>query len=73
MVSKTPITRPLGHLVEPDGRAYVGPSKEMDVEIELAFFVGVPNKQFERIPIDEAEEHIFGVVMLNDWSSKSPV
>lgn len=59
--------------MEPDGRAYVGPSKEMDVEIELAFFVGVPNKQFERIPIDEAEEHIFGVVMLNDWSSKSPV
>ncbi len=45
-------------------------TKEMDVEVEMAFFVGTPNEQFDRIPITEAEDHIFGVVLLNDWSSK---
>jgi len=61
----------MGHLVEDLGKAYVAPSKELDVEVELGFFVGTPSEQFKRIPISEAEDHIFGVVMLNDWSSTS--
>jgi fumarylacetoacetase len=59
----------MGHFVDDKGKAFVGPSKELDVEIELGFFVGVGTQRFERIKIEDADEHIFGVVMLNDWSS----
>jgi fumarylacetoacetase len=41
---------------------------ELDVEIELACFVSVPSDHFKRIPISEAEDHILGAVVLNDWS-----
>ncbi len=41
----------------------------MDVEMEFAFFVGKGIQRFERVSIEEAEDHIFGVVLLNDWSS----
>ncbi|KAH7922115.1 fumarylacetoacetase [Leucogyrophana mollusca] len=68
--SGTPIVRPIGHLFDEHGKPFVGPSKELDVEVELAFFVGVPNDRFSRVPITKAEDHIFGVVMLNDWSTR---
>jgi fumarylacetoacetase len=59
----------MGHFVDANGKAFVSPSKELDVEIELGFFVGVGTQRFERIKIEDADEHIFGAVMLNDWSS----
>ncbi|KAH7915908.1 hypothetical protein BJ138DRAFT_1109247 [Hygrophoropsis aurantiaca] len=68
--SGSPIVRPIGHLFDEYGKPFSGPSRELDVEVELAFFVGVPNFMFKRIPITEAEDHIFGVVMLNDWSTR---
>jgi fumarylacetoacetase len=46
----------------------LAPTNELDLELELAFFVGVPTEHFERVPVEKAEEHIFGVVLLNDWS-----
>jgi fumarylacetoacetase len=46
----------------------LAPTKELDLELEFAFFVGVPTEHFERVPVEKAEEHIFGVVLLNDWS-----
>jgi len=46
----------------------LAPTDELDVELELAFFVGVPTEHFERLPVEKAEDHIFGVVLLNDWS-----
>lgn len=67
-----PIIRPIGHLFH-DGQTtttYVGPSAELDVEVEMAFFIGKPSSHFSRIPVTEAEEHIFGAVLLNDWSSQ---
>lgn len=69
--SGTPIVRPLGHLLQSgdSGKTWVGPSAELDVEVEMAFFIGKPSEHFKRIPITEAEDHIFGVVLLNDWSS----
>ncbi|KAJ8589787.1 fumarylacetoacetate hydrolase FahA [Rhizopogon salebrosus TDB-379] len=48
----------------------LAPTKELDLELELAFFVGVPTEHFERVPVEKAEEHIFGVVLLNDWSAR---
>ena len=59
----------MGHLIDSSGQAYVGPSQAMDVEMELAFFVGEGIRRYERVSIDDAEDHIFGVVLLNDWSS----
>ncbi|OAL17734.1 hypothetical protein AYO22_11390 [Fonsecaea multimorphosa] len=70
VTSGTPIVRPLGHLIDSNGKAYVGPSQQMDVEMEFAFFIGEGIKRFDRVTIDEAENHIFGVVLLNDWSTR---
>jgi fumarylacetoacetase len=47
-----------------------GPSKRMDYELELGFFVGTGNALGEPIPIDEGEDHLFGVCLLNDWSAR---
>ncbi|XP_071344225.1 fumarylacetoacetase isoform X1 [Trachinotus anak] len=47
-----------------------GPSKQLDIELEMAFFVGGGNKLGEPIPINKAHEHIFGMVLMNDWSAR---
>jgi fumarylacetoacetase len=65
VVSGTPIRRPYGQT--PDW----GPTRALDVEVELGFVVGgPPNRLAEPIPIDGAGERIFGVVMLCDWSAR---
>lgn len=45
-----------------------GPSKLMDFELEMAFFVGPTNPLGQPIPVSKAHEHIFGMVLMNDWS-----
>ncbi|KAJ1975748.1 hypothetical protein H4R34_004222, partial [Dimargaris verticillata] len=47
-----------------------GPSVRMDFELEMAFFVGQPNPLGQPVPIDQAADHIFGVVLMNDWSAR---
>lgn len=47
-----------------------GPCKLMDFELEMAFFTGPGNKLGEPIPVERAHEHIFGMVLMNDWSGK---
>jgi fumarylacetoacetase len=47
-----------------------GPCKLFDFELEMAFFVGPGNKMGEPISIEKAEEHIFGMVLMNDWSGE---
>ncbi len=47
-----------------------GASKRIDYELELGFFVGPGNALGQPIPIDEAEDHLFGVCLLNDWSAR---
>src|SRR3954471_17004582 len=63
-VSGEPLRRPSGQ-VEP-GR--LGPTRALDIECEVGFVCG-PSRRGP-IPIDEAEEHIFGVVLVNDWSAR---
>ncbi|KAJ1351885.1 hypothetical protein KIN20_008050 [Parelaphostrongylus tenuis] len=75
--SGTPIRRPSGQ-VKPEGanEPSYGPSKLLDFELEMAFFVGGPATELgQPIPIEKTEEHIFGVVLMNDWSGSgaSPV
>ncbi|XP_037614790.1 fumarylacetoacetase [Sebastes umbrosus] len=71
VVSGTPIRRPSGQMRPDQTKPPVfGPSKQMDIELEMAFFVGGGNQLGEPIPIEKAHEHIFGMVLMNDWSAR---
>jgi fumarylacetoacetase len=47
-----------------------GPSRRLDYELELGFVIGTGNALGEPIPMSEAEDHLFGVCLLNDWSAR---
>ena len=71
VVSGTPIRRPRGQLKAPDAeRPVFGASRRLDFELETAFIVGEGNALGEPIAIAEAEHHIFGLVLMNDWSAR---
>jgi fumarylacetoacetase len=71
VVSGTQITRPSGQRKAPtDDVPTVGPSRSLDYELELAAWVGEGNALGETISIDRAEQHLFGVCLLNDWSAR---
>ncbi|KAJ1657707.1 hypothetical protein IWQ61_002942 [Dispira simplex] len=71
VVSGTPLHRPCGQRVVTKGEPPVfGPSTRLDFELEMAFLVGQGNPLGKPIPIDQAEDHIFGVVLMNDWSAR---
>lgn len=53
-----------------DGVPTFGPSQKLDFEVEFAAFIGKGNEIGESIAVDDAEEHIFGLVLLNDWSAR---
>jgi fumarylacetoacetase len=71
IASGTPVTRPMGQS-KPDDAALptFGPSKRLDYELEVGFFVGKGNALGKPIPITEAEQHIFGLCLVNDWSAR---
>jgi fumarylacetoacetase len=70
-VSGTPVQRPLGQTKSDDMTAPVfGPSKLLDYELEVGFFVGPGNEQGERVEIGRAEDHVFGLCLVNDWSAR---
>jgi fumarylacetoacetase len=48
----------------------LGPSRRLDYELELAAFIGLGNRPGERIDIADAESHVFGLTLLNDWSAR---
>ncbi|XP_053710547.1 fumarylacetoacetase [Synchiropus splendidus] len=71
MVSGTPLRRPSGQMRPDQTKPPVfGPSKQLDIELEMAFFVGGGNTLGEPIPIEKAHQHIFGMVLMNDWSAR---
>ncbi len=71
VVSGTPVMRPTGQTKSPDQESpSFGPSKRLDYEAELAFVVGPGNALGKPIPLKKALDHIFGVVLLNDWSAR---
>jgi fumarylacetoacetase len=70
-VSGQHFRRPRGQTRAPDAEApSLGPSKRLDYELELGFIVGQGNALGEPIAIAEAERHLFGVTLLNDWSAR---
>ena len=71
VASGTPIPMPMGQLGRgPDTPPDYAKCETMDYELELGIVLGPGNKMGEPIPIDEAEDHIFGVALLNDWSAR---
>jgi fumarylacetoacetase len=70
MVSGTPVPRPSGQRLRPDGELAYGPTALLDVELELGFVVGVPSSPGRPVPVAEAADHVFGVVLVNDWSAR---
>ncbi|POI33363.1 hypothetical protein CIB84_002885, partial [Bambusicola thoracicus] len=71
VVSGTPIRRPVGQMKPDNDKPPVfGACKRLDIELEMAFFVGPGNKHGEPIPVSRAHEHIFGMVLMNDWSAR---
>lgn len=71
VVSGTPVRRPVGQRKGPNEDVpSVGPSRLLDYELELAAFVSTGNVLGESIPIEQANEHLFGLCLLNDWSAR---
>ncbi|HEY1582777.1 MAG TPA: fumarylacetoacetase [Chthoniobacterales bacterium] len=71
VLSGTDVRRPRGQIKPPDAAAPVfSESRALDFELETAFFVGPPNELGEPVPIAQAAEHIFGLVLMNDWSAR---
>lgn len=66
------VIRPIGQSrpVRAEEAPSFGPTKRLDFELEMGMFVGPGNAQGTRISIDQAEEHIFGLCILNDWSAR---
>ena len=64
--SGSAIVRPQGQL----GPGEYGATQRLDVELELGFVIGRPSRHGEPVPVDRALEHVFGVVLLNDWSAR---
>jgi fumarylacetoacetase len=70
LISGTPVRRPHGQTRPSEAAPTFGPSKALDYEMEMGFFVSEGNPQGEPIPISQAEDHIFGICLLNDWSAR---
>ena len=71
VVSGTPIHRPSGQFLPVgESQPVFGPTQKLDMELETAFITTAANNFGEPIPVDEAEEYIFGMVLFNDWSAR---
>lgn len=71
VVSGTDLHRPVGQTKADDATApTVGPCRLLDFELEMGFFVGPRTSLGDAIGVDAAEQHIFGMVLVNDWSAR---
>jgi fumarylacetoacetase len=68
--SGTPIRRPKGQLKPPDGPPDYGPTQRLDIELELGFVIGTPSEHGHPVSTADALDHVFGVVLVNDWSAR---
>ena len=70
-VSGQAFRRPLGQTMAPGAtQPSLGPSKRLDIELELGVFMGAGNSLGDPIDIRQAEQHVFGLCLLNDWSAR---
>ena len=70
-VSGQPVRRPQGQLMPRGAECpHLGPSERLDYELELGVFIGTGNTLGAPIPLARAEQHVFGLCLLNDWSAR---
>lgn len=69
VVSGTPIRRPMGQVKGENGPEWTA-CRRLDLELELGAIVGRDSRMGDRVSVEEAEEMIFGYVLLNDWSAR---
>ena len=70
-VSGQAFPRPKGQTMAPGAaEPALGPCKRLDIELELGIFVGSGNPQGEPVAMTQAEQHVFGICLLNDWSAR---
>jgi fumarylacetoacetase len=71
VVTGTDVRRPRGQVKLPGEDAPVyAPSRRLDIELELGFVVGAPSTLGEPVPAERFADHVFGVVLVNDWSAR---
>jgi fumarylacetoacetase len=71
VLSGSPVRRPSGQIIEDSaGPPIYSPSRMLDYELELGAFLGPGSAIGQPIPIAQAEDHLFGVCLLNDWSAR---
>jgi fumarylacetoacetase len=71
VVSGTPIRRPYGQTKRPEEASPAfGPSLELDFELEIGYFIGQGNILGDPISVTDAQQHLFGLVLVNDWSAR---
>jgi fumarylacetoacetase len=70
IVSGRPFARPNGQVKGADGTPVFGPCRALDHELELGVLVGPGNARGEPVSMERAEDHLFGMVLLNDWSAR---
>jgi fumarylacetoacetase len=71
VIDGTPVIRPCGQSKPPDAaQPSYGPSRSLDIELEMGFVTGPPTEYGSAMPIRDARDHIFGLVIVNDWSAR---
>ncbi|WP_350278171.1 fumarylacetoacetase [Kribbella sp. HUAS MG21] len=71
VVSGTDIVRPSGQRKAPAATTPTfGPSQRLDIEVELGYVVGTPSTLGQPVSVEDFEEHVYGVVVVNDWSAR---
>jgi fumarylacetoacetase len=68
VLSGAPVARPCGLIPDADGNPRLGPTRQLDFELEVGFFVG--GGTATHVAPDDADAHVFGVVLCNDWSAR---
>jgi len=71
VVSGTPVSRPFGQSMPPGSSSpSIAPSRRLDYELEMAAVVGAENPLGQPVPVAAANDHIFGLCLMNDWSAR---
>jgi fumarylacetoacetase len=70
VVSTTPVKRPYGQILNEDKKTCFGQSQLLDIEVEFAYFIGTGNQLGTSITTKNAHKHVFGAVLVNDWSAR---
>jgi fumarylacetoacetase len=72
VVSGTPVVRPSGHVASDDDGEIpqLRPTSKLDVEVEVGYVVGAGSTRGQPVPLADFTDHVFGLVLLNDWSAR---